>query len=158
MNGGGFDFSPPKSTAGRRFVIMPETIIPAVRLHLRDHAERDDESLLFTSPEGTPLGHSNFRRRIWLPALRSAGLPMIHFHDLRHTGNQLAADTGAGLRELMDRMGHSSSRAAMIYLHGGDDRQRVIAEGISKAVAAEMQRSRSRRSGTQRARRRRRAL
>jgi len=30
---------------------------------------------------------------------------VIHFHDLRHTGNQFAADTGATLRELMDRMG-----------------------------------------------------
>jgi hypothetical protein len=38
---------------------------------------------------------------------------MIHFHDLRHTGNQLAADAGANLRELMDRMGHSTTRAAM---------------------------------------------
>jgi hypothetical protein len=27
------------------------------------------------------------------------------------------------LRELMDRMGHSSTRAALIYLHGSDDRQ-----------------------------------
>ncbi len=76
---------------------------------------------------------------------------MIHFHDLRHTGNQLAAETGAGLRELMDRMGHSSSGAALIYLHGSDDRQRVIAEGISKVVAAELQRSRPSRSGTQHA-------
>lgn len=38
------------------------------------------------------------------------------FYDLRHTGNQLANDEGASLRELMDRMGHSSTRAALIYL------------------------------------------
>jgi hypothetical protein len=36
------------------------------------------------------------------------------------------------LRELMDRMGHSSTRAALIYLHGNDDRQRAIADGLSK--------------------------
>ena len=54
----------------------------------------------------------NFRQRVWLPALRAAALPVIHFHDLRHTGNTLAASTGAGLRELMDRMGHSTARAA----------------------------------------------
>ena len=39
----------------------------------------------------------------------------LHFHDLRHTGNQFAAHSGAGLRDLMARMGHDSERAAMIY-------------------------------------------
>jgi len=68
---------------------------------------------------------NNFRRRVWLPALRKAGLPVIHFHDLRHTGNELAANAGAGLRELMDHMGHSTPRAALIYLHGGKERQQA---------------------------------
>jgi hypothetical protein len=31
----------------------------------------------------------------------------------------------------MERMGHSSTRAALIYLHGGDERQRAIAETVS---------------------------
>jgi integrase len=43
------------------------------------------------------------------------GLAGLHFHDLRHTGNQFAANSGAGLRDLMARMGHDSERAAMIY-------------------------------------------
>jgi integrase len=38
------------------------------------------------------------------------------FHDLRHTGNQLTANAGANLRELMARMGHDGERAALIYL------------------------------------------
>jgi hypothetical protein len=41
----------------------------------------------------------------------------LHFHDLRHTGNQFAAQSGAALRDLMARMGHDSERAAMIYQH-----------------------------------------
>jgi integrase len=68
--------------------------------------------------------HGDFRERVWLAALRAAGLPMIHFHDLRHTGNMLAAGTGAGLREMMERMGHSTTRAALTYLHPSDERQR----------------------------------
>ena len=50
---------------------------------------------------GTPLRHSNFYRRAWLPAVAKAGLSGIHFHDLRHAGNTLTADAGASLRELM---------------------------------------------------------
>jgi hypothetical protein len=38
----------------------------------------------------------------------------------------------------MDRMGHSSTRAALIYLHGSDARQRAIADGLSKLVQREI--------------------
>jgi integrase len=56
------------------------------------------------------------------------GLEGVHFHDLRHTGNQLSANAGANLRELMNRTGHDSTRAALIYLHSSADRHRVIAD------------------------------
>jgi integrase len=36
---------------------------------------------------GTPLRHSNFYRRVWMPAVAKVGLSGIHFHDLRHAGN-----------------------------------------------------------------------
>jgi integrase len=54
------------------------------------------------------------------------GLQGVHLHDLRHAGNVLSAEAGANLRELMDRMGHSTTRAALIYQHGSDDRQRPL--------------------------------
>jgi Phage integrase family len=85
----------------------------------------------------------------------ATGLPSVHFHDLRHSGNQLAADAGASLRELMDRMGHSTTQAAMVYLHGSDQRQQAIADALSERAARELGRPKTRRSGTQRARRRR---
>jgi hypothetical protein len=92
-----------------------------------------------TSPSGKPLHHSNFRRRCWLPALKTAGVASLHFHDLRHTGNTLAATAGATLRELMDRMGHDSERAALIYLHGSDVRQQAIADTLSQLTRDELQ-------------------
>jgi hypothetical protein len=39
----------------------------------------------------------------------------------------LTAAAGANLRELMTRTGHSSTRAALIYLHSTDERQQAIA-------------------------------
>ena len=148
---GALSFSPLKTTAGLRIVIIPDVIVPDLTWHIGRFAVSDDDSLIFTSPDGLPLRHSNFRRRTWLPALTSAGLPPIHFHDLRHTGNDLAADTGASLRELMDRMGHSTSRAAMVYLHSKDERQQAIADAISKRTDKELRQNMPR-SGTQRAR------
>jgi integrase len=87
-----------------------------------------------------------------MPALKTAGLEGIHFHDLRHTGNQLSADAGANLREMMERMGHDSMRAALIYLHSSPDRHRSIADQIGKNAKSAL--SKPKRSGTRMARRR----
>ena len=133
-------FGPPKSAAGQRTVIIPSAIIPDLAWHLARFAAPGDEGLLFTSSTGSPLHHSNFYRRVWMPALRKTGLSGVHFHDLRHSGNLLAAAAGATLRELMARMGHSSTRAALIYLHDSDERQRKLAEALGDAALAELQR------------------
>jgi integrase len=67
--------------------------------------------------------------------VKEAGLPEdFRFHDLRHTGNTWAADSGANLRELMERMGHSSTRAALIYLHAARDGHRRIADEIDRKL------------------------
>jgi integrase len=44
----------------------------------------------------------------WSAAIGKLGVPGLHFHDLRHTGNTIAARTGASTRDLMIRMGHDS--------------------------------------------------
>jgi integrase len=124
-------------------VPIPTVIVPVIRWHLSCFAQPREEGLVFTSPGASPLHHSNFRVRVWLPALKAAGLSGLHFHDLRHTGNTLAATAGATLRELMDRMGHDSERAAMIYLHPSDARQHEIADTLSKLTLAELKRRKS---------------
>jgi integrase len=144
--GGGHFFGPPKSRAGRRVVSYPDLIAADLRKHLDGLGPA--ASLVFTSPDGTPMRHSNFYRRVWLPALGAAGLPGVHFHDLRHTGNQFSADAGANLRELMEHMGHDSTRAALIYLHTSAERQRAIADQVGRNAKAAL----SKRSGTRMAR------
>ncbi len=47
-----------------------------------------------------------------------------------------AASTGASLKELMSRMGHSSTRAALIYQHASQDRDRTIAQALGSAFRA----------------------
>ncbi|GAA2097804.1 hypothetical protein GCM10009780_45810 [Actinomadura alba] len=64
------------------------------------------------------------------------GVPGLHFHDLRHTGNTIAAQSGASLRDLMDRMGHDSVRAAMIYQHGTSEAGKAIADSLNDRIAA----------------------
>ncbi|MEV4008278.1 tyrosine-type recombinase/integrase [Actinomadura sp. NPDC049753] len=68
--------------------------------------------------------------------METLGLPNLHFHDLRHTGNTLAAQSGASLRDLMDRMGHDSVRAAMIYQHATSEASRAIADALNDKIGA----------------------
>ncbi|MEV0490743.1 tyrosine-type recombinase/integrase [Streptomyces atratus] len=79
------------------------------------------------------LRRNNFRR-IWLRSVEEAGLGDVHFHDLRHTGNTLAATGGATTRELMQRMGHSSVRAALIYQHLVNGRDHAIAAQVDEQI------------------------
>ena len=45
-------------------------------------------------------------RKPFQAACTRAGIEGLRIHDLRHMGNQLIANAGANLRELMVRMGH----------------------------------------------------
>jgi integrase len=84
---------------------------------------------------GGPIRRQNFNKLTgWAHAVEALGVPGLHFHDLRHTGNQFAANSGAGLRDLMARMGHDSTRAAMIYqnsrkLHQTGEKPQVAMSG-----------------------------
>lgn len=88
---------------------------------------------MFVGPKGGPLRRGNFSN-VWKRAVRPLGLDELHFHDLRHSGNTLAASTGAWTKELMARMGHSSTRAALIYQHATHDREMVIADKLSTMI------------------------
>jgi integrase len=121
----------PKSDAGRRDVAIPPHLLPAVSDHLKRHAQVGAHGLLFPAGHGGHLVPSTLYG-VFYPAREAAGRPDLRFHDLRHTGATLAAATGATLAELMARLGHSTPGAAMRYQHASADRDRVIAEALSK--------------------------
>lgn len=123
--------------AGRRRVGIPTDLLPAVRWHLDNFAEPGPEGRLFVGPKGGYIRRQNFRRR-WTKAVKDSGVPAVHFHDLRHTGNTLAATSGANLRELMECMGHASTRAAVIYLHAANGRDRQLADAMNDHIAGKI--------------------
>lgn len=100
------------------------------------------DALLFTTTSGAPLRRGTLYTA-WGRACRRVGIEGLRFHDLRHTGNTLAAATGASTKELMSRMGHASSRAALIYQHATRDRDAAIADSLSTMVNDALQRKRS---------------
>jgi integrase len=133
LDAGGLRPETPKSRAGRRTIAFPAELVPELRWHLERFAEDGSRGVVFVGPKGGRLRRSNFRK-IWNQARLTVGLPGLHFHDLRHTGGTLSAATGASLKELMARLGHSSVRAAMIYQHATRDRDRAIAQALGGLV------------------------
>lgn len=121
----------PKSDAGRRTVYIPPHLLPVVTTHLSDHVARGADSLLFPAAQGGHMHPRTFGKR-FAAAREAADRPDLHYHDLRHTGAVLAAQTGATLAELMARLGHSTPGAAMRYQHAAADRDKAIAEALSK--------------------------
>jgi len=129
----GFTVTSPKTTAGTRDVAVPPHLLPALRDHLVNHVGMGTDSLLFPA-EGDPRTHlqpSTLYRHFYA-AREAAGRPDLRFHDLRHTGAVLAAQSGATLSELMGRLGHTSAAAALRYQHTAEGRDRALAEKMSR--------------------------
>lgn len=120
----------PKSEAGTRDISIPPHLIPIIKEHLGKRITGGKDGLLFPAVNGGTLHpttiHAHFYR-----AREVAGRPDLRFHDLRHTGAVLAARTGATLKELMDRLGHSTPAASLRYQHTAKGRDQEIADALS---------------------------
>jgi integrase len=135
LDGGRLVLGPPKTDAGVRTVALPGFVVSALQTHLQRFTEDDPQMLVFIGAKGAPLKRRNFTP-VFRRAVVGAKLPEgFHFHDLRHTAGTLYAQQGATMKELMARIGHSSSRAAMIYQHSTQQRQESLASSVDKMVA-----------------------
>jgi integrase len=118
---GRLELGPPKTTAGVRTVHLP----PFLATLLTEHRERNPHArYVFTGANGGLHRRSNFRRRVWLPAL--AGNPELgwgpinpelHFHDLRHTHKTWLVEDGAPRVLRLERLGHKRKDVDDHYSH-----------------------------------------
>lgn len=117
----------PKTDAGKRTVTIPPHVLPILAAHMETWAGKDQ---VFIGRDGRPM-RGDAVRQAFDRARRKVGMPGFRFHDLRHTGQTLAATTGATLKDLMRRLGHASPAAAYRYLHAVDGRDAKIAVALS---------------------------
>jgi len=127
----GFKETTPKSEAGIRDVSVPPHIVPVLRSHLDQFVGDTAGALLFPADHGGHLAPATLYRHYY-KARERVGRPDLRWHDLRHTGADLAAVTGATLADLMGRLGHSTPAAALRYQHASQARDRQLAAKLSK--------------------------
>lgn len=127
----------PKSDAGIRDVSIPPHLIPVLAGHLERFAGPGRDGLVFPAAldNSQHMAHGTLFKT-WDAARTAAGRPDLRFHDLRHTGAVLAAQTGATLADLMLRLGHSTPAMAIRYQHASQDRDLEIARRLSAMVEA----------------------
>ena len=133
--GRGIVVGPPKSRAAVRTIAIPTAIRAEIVKHLMTYVDSAPDALMFTGPKGGALRRAHFNNLTrWVETVKKLGSPGLHFHDLRHTGNLFAAQTGATTKDLMARMGHDDMRAALIYQRATSEADQRIADRLSVLV------------------------
>jgi integrase len=118
----------PKTQAGQRIIALDQETCDTLRQHREDFPDRRS-GLVFATPGGSrgpggALAANNFRR-VWLRALKQAGLAGgwpeyggLHFHDLRHTHATWLLALRVPMIAVSARLGHASPVITMMtYAH-----------------------------------------
>jgi integrase len=137
----GVTWGSPKTERGRRTLdIDPGTVVILREWRLRELEERlalgeayEDHGLVACRENGAPLdpdvASQSFRR-----LSRSAGLPLVRFHDLRHTQATLLLKEGVAAHVVSQRLGHASVGFTLqTYAHILPQQQ---AEAVARLAAA----------------------
>jgi integrase len=120
----------PKSRAGLRTVPLPPALVSLLREH-RLRSAPNDADLVFAVRTGAAWRRSNFRRQVWFPALRDAGLPLsLRFHDLRHCYATWLISDSVPVNVVQRLMGHEQPSTTLNrYTHAArdyEDRVRAV--------------------------------
>ncbi|MDT0331031.1 tyrosine-type recombinase/integrase [Nocardiopsis lambiniae] len=105
---------------------------------------RDADELAFTAPQGGPLHYDNFRRRVFNPAVKDAGLAELEVtaHKLRHTAASLAIASGADVKVVQMMLGHKTATMTLdTYGHLFPDRLDEVARKMGERRDAALRES-----------------
>jgi len=122
---GGYQFKHPKTRKSRRQISLTPSAAEELKAHrLRQKEEKlqfgaayNDHDLVCAWPNGT-LVKPDFVSREFKKILKKAGLPIVRFHDLRHSHATLMMIQGVHPKIVSERLGHSTIRITMdTYSH-----------------------------------------
>jgi len=141
--GQGYVLVPPKTKAGRREIKLGQGTLTQLEAHRErqklaktNAGEKWQENdFIFPTSLGTPLDHKRVRKE-FKRILKSANLPNIRFHDLRHTSLNALLDHDVPVNAVQKRAGHATpSTTVNIYGHATARSQEDAAEKIEELVS-----------------------
>ncbi|BCL82763.1 site-specific integrase [Ktedonobacteria bacterium brp13] len=133
--GYGYVEGKPKTAAGKRMISLPEFLIDMLIKHHTQQLERCeaaknwlDHDLVFPNLSGGYL-HPNHMGEKFRKLLREAGLPAIHFHDLRHSAATILLCMGVNVKVIQELLGHSDISITLgVYGHLLPSMQQVVVD------------------------------
>ena len=114
-HGGGFYVSIPKSKTSRRYLEITEKCVQILRriretqqlYRMENPGTWPEDAYVICRPTGQPMRPDNLDEQ-FLKLIRKHGLPHTTLHRLRHLHGTMLNEQGFGLKDLSQRMGHSS--------------------------------------------------
>lgn len=115
QRGAGIVFTEPKTARSRRKIHLSQTALVALRAHqdrqtfARNAADEawNGNDLVFCDAIGNPLSPTNETKR-FQRAAAAAKVPVIRFHDLRHTAATILLIKGVHVKLVSEMLGHST--------------------------------------------------
>lgn len=135
----------PKSSAGLREVMLPELASRELLAYMQKTETPETQPTDFIWPSRTdaerPLAYSMYGDE-WAATIKRANVPYFNAHGPRHYGLTAYAQSGATLKEIQERGGHSSAGVSMRYQHAATSRRSELVNraAAGAASAAEHQR------------------
>jgi integrase len=130
---------PPKTEKSRRTVQVTRRVVDA----LTAHGERQQAApvvnlawadLVFRASDGGPLNGSWVHHRFQASA-KDAGLPVIRFHDLRHSCVSVLGEEGVDVAVVSKMIGHSTVTLTLnTYRHVFEKTERAAADALEAAL------------------------
>lgn len=125
QKGKGLVFVTPKTARSRRSIHIGPRLVELLRDHRRSQLEQrllagglwQDQDLVFANATGGPLDPSH-QTTVFKAAVAKAGLPLMRFHDLRHTAATLMLGSGIHPKVVSEMLGHSTVTLTLdVYSH-----------------------------------------
>lgn len=139
-SGGSPRWHEPKTKRSRRRIPLDPVTVEVLRQHRKKQLEErlragpdwHDYNLVFATDRGKPLERRNLEAALKRFA-RSAGLPVIRFHDLRHTHATILLRQGVHPKVVSERLGHSTVSLTLdVYSHVLPDTQQEATRAIER--------------------------
>jgi len=147
---GGLQWSTPK-THERRSVPFPAVLTEELAALM---VGKDRDALVFTDQRGGVLRNSNWRARVFVPAVEKCQMsddsfPSITPHDLRHSAASLAVSAGANVKAVQRMLGHARASMTLdVYADLFDEDLDSVADRLDAAIRSTADQLRTGRSGT----------
>jgi integrase len=126
-----------KTDASRRTLSLPTFLTEILSEHLARARRTVPDAYVFEAPGAGPVRYTNFRSRVFNPAVAKCHLDGVTFHALRHSAGGLLRQAGVHTQIIQQRLGHASSRTTTdIYGWVPDESEKAAAESLNAVFTA----------------------